>query len=236
MEHQTIQETFDAVTIIDVLHDMEKRMEITKSNPVKVYFATCDGGSNFDTKSNNFEIGVLANDPIIGSVLLRILRYCFNSQHLFKLDKMYSKDDVNLQSGDAYENFILHLCGLEPQTSFDINDYSIKPITNIDVWTLPRMIDALTPKPQPVEKKEEDVEADEEEDDEEEEEDEDIANETEDVVIKICDAEIVVKEPSTQTPVADEVKQQIHVPEHLINSSDVVNDQPFDNNWTKSTD
>jgi hypothetical protein len=246
MEHQTIQETFDAVTIIDVLHDMEKRMEITKSNPVKVYFATCDGGSEFDTKSNNFEIGVLATDPIIGSVLLRILRYCFNSQHIFKLDKMYSKDDENLQSGDAYENFILYLCGREPQTSFDINDFSIKPITNIDIWTLPRMITALTPKPQPEQVKEDEEEDEEDEEDEDNAED-DVENEEKTAVEK-NDTDgpelISIDVPATQQPITDEVKQQInttlqvdaHVPEYLLSSKDEANDQPFDNAWIKSSD
>lgn len=163
-EHfQNVQSAFDAVTIIDVLHDMEKRMEITNGSPIRVYFAGCDGKSNFDIKSNKFEMCVLASDATVGSVLLRILRYCIDGQSTFGIDKMLSKDNINFQSADPYENFILYLCNRELLVSFDITDNSIVPITNIDIWTIPRLISAFppnshettivsVPKPQVIEK------------------------------------------------------------------------------------
>lgn len=125
-----------------------------EGNEPKIYFSgECDSNqTEFETKSNYLQIGVLAHNDNVGLILLRLLRCVIDGHDIhFVVEDVYNEVDgknVSLEKfmeilakqenmymsshslGDRFVN-ILH--GWKGETRIT------KRITEVDVWTLPRI-------------------------------------------------------------------------------------------------
>lgn len=156
-----MNKTIEDITIFDVI-DALKELSVTvleepkENKQIKVYFSgEMDSNlTDFEKQSNNLEIGVVAYDDFIGSIMLRLLRYIIDlNDDLFFIDREDSQED---NPTNVMDGLLQYLSKREKQyqASFYISDIYKrklyfgsgtkkklikKNIFDVDAWTLKRI-------------------------------------------------------------------------------------------------
>lgn len=144
------------ISILDIIKQLkhQNNMAIRNGKQLKIYFSGSSESeqTDFENASNYLIIGVIANDPLVGSTMLRILRYIIDEQF-----ELFERDKEN--ASHENEELLSYLSALESefQSSFKIHDTPhiqligsndksnggkntiCRSLNNIDIWTLKRM-------------------------------------------------------------------------------------------------
>lgn len=157
-----MNKTIEDITIFDVINAL-KELSCSSTNCVtkenkqtKVYFSgeIDSNQTDFEKQSNNLEIGVIAYDDFVGSIMLRLLRYIIDlNDDLFFIDREDSQEDNPI---NTLESLLQYLSKREKQyqVSFYISDIYTqklyfgsglkkklikKNMYDVDIWTLKRL-------------------------------------------------------------------------------------------------
>ena len=154
-------EEFDLIRDDDDIDDIFwaklRKLETESKDLIKIHFSGGFGSSltTFEELSNDLKIAVIAKNSIFASATLRIIRFYVDKSRMYDHAAGLIKEDGNHLT---YTNLILKLAEQENQY---VNEYDLREnftatfksrhivktltrdITEIDLWTLPRMDENL---------------------------------------------------------------------------------------------